>query len=93
MYHIRADTHGFLVVYPAALHDINCWDGVSNKSLTHGGGGDNNRLINMIRYMIPTYKADPKKILVTGSSSGAMMMNVISAAYPNQLQQDQHTLV
>jgi acetylxylan esterase len=37
----------------------------------------------MIQYMITTYKADPKNGFVTGSSSGGMMTNVISAVYPD----------
>jgi acetylxylan esterase len=37
----------------------------------------------MIRYTIATYKADPKKIYVTGTSSGAMMTNVLCATYPD----------
>ena len=82
-YATLADTHGYLVVYPTAPHDNNCWDVGTNKSLTHGGGGDTNGLVNMIQYMITTYKADPKKVVVTGSSSGAMMTNVISAVYPD----------
>jgi acetylxylan esterase len=35
----------------------------------------------MINYMIITYKADPKKVFVTRSSSGTMITNVIYTVY------------
>jgi acetylxylan esterase len=37
----------------------------------------------MVRYVIKTYNADPSRIFVTGSSSGAMMTDVMCAAYPD----------
>jgi acetylxylan esterase len=55
----------------------------TNKSLKHGGGGDSNGPPNMVGYMITTYRADPKKIFVTGSSSGGIMTNVLSAVCPD----------
>ncbi|KAH8682770.1 PHB depolymerase family esterase [Tricladium varicosporioides] len=78
-----ADTSGFIVIFPSANHDNNCWDVASTKTLTHNGGGDSNGLANMINYTISTYKADPKKIFVTGTSSGGMMTNVMCATYPD----------
>jgi acetylxylan esterase len=37
----------------------------------------------MISYTISKYKADAKKVFVTGSSSGCMMTNVMMATYPD----------
>jgi acetylxylan esterase len=35
----------------------------------------------MVQYMITTYKADAKKVFVTGSSSGGMMTKVLFDLY------------
>ncbi|KUJ09454.1 feruloyl esterase B [Mollisia scopiformis] len=78
-----ADTHGFIVIYPSSSHDNNCWDVASTKSLTRDGEGDSHGLANMLKYTIDKYDADPKKIFVTGSSSGGMMTNVMAAIYPD----------
>ncbi|OCL07201.1 carbohydrate esterase family 1 protein [Glonium stellatum] len=74
---------GLVRFMPHSAHDNNCWDVASNKTLTHEGGGDSNGLANMIRYTISKYEADPEKLFVTGSSSGAMMTNVLCAIYPD----------
>jgi acetylxylan esterase len=37
----------------------------------------------MIKYALEKYKGDPKRVFVTGSSSGAMMTNVMCAVYPD----------
>ena len=37
----------------------------------------------MVEYMITTYRADPKKIFATGSCSGGIMTNVLSAVCPD----------
>jgi acetylxylan esterase len=37
----------------------------------------------MIKYTINKYAADPKKVFVTGTSSGCMMTNVMIATYPD----------
>ncbi|KAF5502225.1 Feruloyl esterase B [Colletotrichum aenigma] len=79
-----SDSKGtFVVIYPSSTKDFNCWDVASTKSLTRDGGGDSNGLANMIRYTISKYSADPTKVFVTGSSSGCMMTNVLSATYPD----------
>ncbi|KAK2013825.1 PHB depolymerase family esterase [Colletotrichum eremochloae] len=73
----------FLIIYPSSTHDSNCWDVASKASLTHDGGGDSTGLANMVRYAIQRYNADPKRVFVTGSSSGCMMTNVLAATYPD----------
>ncbi|KAK2058212.1 PHB depolymerase family esterase [Colletotrichum caudatum] len=82
-YITASEQKGFIVIYPSSTHDNNCWDVASNATLTHDGGGDSNGLANMVRYAIARYNADPKRVFVTGSSSGCMMTNVLSATYPD----------
>ncbi|KAJ7191859.1 carbohydrate esterase family 1 and carbohydrate-binding module family 1 protein [Mycena pura] len=78
-----ADQFGFIVIYPSSPNAGTCWDVSSKATLTHNGGGDSNAIANMVTFAISTYGADPSRIFVTGSSSGAMMTNVMCAAYPN----------
>ncbi|PZD23471.1 LpqC, Poly(3-hydroxybutyrate) depolymerase [Pyrenophora tritici-repentis] len=80
-YKTLAEQYGFIVIYPTAPQS--CWDVSSKKSLTHEGGGDSNSIANMVKWTIKNYKADTSKIFVTGSSSGAMMTNVLAATYPD----------
>ncbi|KAJ6627700.1 acetyl xylan esterase, partial [Mycena sp. CBHHK59/15] len=77
-----ADTYGFIVIYPSSPNSGTCWDVSSKASLTHNGGGNSNSIANMVTYAINTYNADASRIFVTGSSSGAMMTNVLCATYP-----------
>jgi acetylxylan esterase len=37
----------------------------------------------MVKYTIRKYNANPKQVYVTGTSSGAMMTNVLAGAYPD----------
>ena len=74
---------GFISVFPSTTHDSNCWDVASTQSLTRDGGGDTTGLASMVQYAIDTWNVDPERIFVTGSSSGCMMTNVMSAAYPD----------
>lgn len=68
-----ADQKGFIVIYPESPYSGTCWDVSSREALTHNGGGDSNSIANMVTYTIEQYGADPSKVFVTGSSSGAMM--------------------
>jgi len=38
---------------------------------------------SQIKYTLETYKGDPRRVFVTGSSSGGMVSNVLAAAYPD----------
>jgi len=82
-----ADERGFLVVLPSGsnITDGKCWDVGTKASLSSGpeAGGDTLAIVNMVRYAITKYNADPKKVFVTGSSSGAMMTMTIAAVYPD----------
>ncbi|KAL1891711.1 hypothetical protein Sste5346_007460 [Sporothrix stenoceras] len=76
-----ADKLGYVLIFPQTPNT--CWDCTSAASLRHGGGGDSNGLVNMVQYALTTYKGDPTKVFVTGSSSGGMMTNVLIGAYPD----------
>ncbi|KAL2819579.1 Alpha/Beta hydrolase protein [Aspergillus cavernicola] len=78
-----SDTHGFIIIYPGSVDDFNCWDVASEASLTHNGGSDSLSIVNMVSYAIRHYNADPDKVFATGSSSGAMMTQILAAAYPD----------
>lgn len=60
----------------------NCWDVHNPASLTHGAGGDAGGIISMVNYALDTYSGDASKVFVMGTSSGAMMTNVLVATYP-----------
>lgn len=77
-----ADQRGFIVVYPESPYDGSCWDVSSQAALSHEGGGDSQAIADMVAYTLETYNADASQVFVTGSSSGAMMTNVMAAAYP-----------
>ncbi|KAJ7074851.1 carbohydrate esterase family 1 and carbohydrate-binding module family 1 protein [Mycena belliarum] len=77
-----ADTYGFIVIYPSSPISGSCWDVSSKQTLSHNGGGDSNGIASMVTYAISSYGADASRIFVTGSSSGAMMTNVMCATYP-----------
>jgi len=82
-YATLADTHGFIVIYPESPSSGKCWDVASTASLTHNGGGDSKTIVNMVDYAVTTYGGDKDKVFATGSSSGAMMTNVLAGAYPD----------
>ena len=82
-YAALADTYGYIVIYPNSPNSGSCWDVASNATLTHNAGGDSLGIVSMVKYAIGTYKADSTRIFVTGSSSGAMMTNVLAGAYPD----------
>lgn len=82
-YKTLSEQYGFIVIYPSSPHQGTCWDVSSKQTLTHNGGGDSNTIANMVKWTLKEYKADASKVFVTGSSSGAMMTNVMAATYPD----------
>jgi len=79
-----ADTHGFMVLFPSAPGPgTTCWDVHSTGTLTHNSGGDSLGLANFVRYALTTYAGDASKVFVTGTSSGAMMTNVLAGTSPH----------
>ncbi|RGP66693.1 putative feruloyl esterase b precursor [Fusarium sporotrichioides] len=83
-YQSLADQKGVVVLYPSSPKDDNCWDVASTQTLTHDGQGDSQVLVSMVDWAINQFQADPKKVFVTGSSSGCMMTNVLAATYPDR---------
>ena len=61
----------------------NCWDVQNPASLTHGQGGDALGIVNMVNYTLTKYGGDRDRVYILGSSSGAMMTNVMAATYPD----------
>ncbi|KAH8708588.1 acetylxylan esterase-like protein 1 precursor [Phaeosphaeriaceae sp. PMI808] len=82
-YKTLAEQYGFIVAYPSSPHSGTCWDVSSKQTLSHEGGGDSNTIANMVKWAVKEYKANTSKVFVTGSSSGAMMTNVLAATYPD----------
>jgi acetylxylan esterase len=78
-----ADQNGFILIYPGTPNFSNCWDVHSPGSLTHGQGGDALAIVNMVKYTLDKYSGDASKVFVMGSSSGAMMTNVLAGSYPD----------
>ncbi|KAI0025426.1 Alpha/Beta hydrolase protein [Xylariomycetidae sp. FL0641] len=79
-----ADEYGFIVIYPDSPNTADkCWDVSSNDTLTHEGGGDSLGIVSMVRWTLDQYDGDPKRVFVTGISSGAMMTSVLMGAYPD----------
>jgi acetylxylan esterase len=77
-----ADTNGFIIIYPEATGE-NCWDAGSTRSLKHGGGGDTGAIVQMVRFVISKYSADPNRVYVAGDSSGGIMTEAILGVYPD----------
>ncbi|KAF9451100.1 carbohydrate-binding module family 1 protein [Macrolepiota fuliginosa MF-IS2] len=82
-YATLADEHGYIVIYPSAPDSGGCWDVHTNATLTHNGGGDSLAIANMVRYAIGNWNVDSSRVFMTGTSSGAMMTNVLAGAYPD----------
>ncbi|KAK4451396.1 putative acetylxylan esterase A [Podospora aff. communis PSN243] len=78
-----ADRHGFIVIYPESPYSGGCWDVSSPATLAHNGGANSNSIANMVTWTLSQYSADASRVFVTGTSSGAMMTNVLAATYPN----------
>jgi acetylxylan esterase len=78
-----ADRYGYIVIYPSVTRSSLCWDVSSPQALRRGGGSDPVGLMAMIDYVRQRYPVDPGRIFVTGTSSGAMMTNVMLGVYPD----------
>lgn len=78
------DQYGFISIYPNTSNLADqCWDISSKESLTHDGGGDALGIVSMVRWALKNYSADEDRVFVTGTSSGAMMTNVLIGSYPD----------
>lgn len=81
-----ADRHGFIVIYPTVTRSSKCWDVSSPAALRRGGGSDPVGLMAMVDYVKQRHNGDPGRIFATGTSSGAMMTNVLLGVYPDVFQ-------
>jgi acetylxylan esterase len=79
----QADMYGFIVVYAEAATSDGCWDVHSTQSLTHNGGGDSGAIVAMVKYAVSTYSANAARVYAVGTSSGAMLTQVLMGAYPD----------
>lgn len=77
-----ADQNGWILIFPGTPNFSNCWDVHNTDSLTHNQGGDALGIVSMVNYTITQHKADRARVYVMGSSSGAMMTNVLAGSYP-----------
>jgi acetylxylan esterase len=82
-YGALADQYGFIVIYPQTTSSDGCFDVHSDATLHHDAGGDSAGIASMVRYTISKYAANASRVYVTGTSSGAMMTNVLLGAYPD----------
>ncbi|KAI1175129.1 putative Acetylxylan esterase A [Nemania sp. FL0916] len=78
-----AGQRGFIVIFPNSKSGGGCFDVASTASLTHDGGGDSQTIANMVKHAVTKYGGDSTRVFVTGTSSGAMMTNVLVGAYPD----------
>ena len=78
-----ADLHGFVVIYPTVTRSSKCWDVSSPAALRRGGGSDPVGLVSMVDYVKQRHNGDPGRVFATGTSSGAMMTNVLLGDYPD----------
>ncbi|MFF4874842.1 PHB depolymerase family esterase [Micromonospora sp. NPDC000668] len=78
-----ADRYGFIVIYPSVTRSSLCWDVSSPQALRRGGGSDPVGLMSMVDHVRQRYAADPDRIFATGTSSGAMMTNVMLGVHPD----------
>jgi acetylxylan esterase len=78
------DKYGFITIYPDSPNKADqCWDVSSKESLTHDGGGDALGIVSMVRWTLDKYNGDKNRVFVSGTSSGAMMTNVLLGSYPD----------
>ncbi len=78
-----ADRYGYIVIYPSVTRSSLCWDVASAAALRRGGGSDPVGIMSMVTYVQQRYNIDTNRIYATGTSSGAMMTNVMLADYPD----------
>lgn len=71
------------MIFPETPRSSKCWDLSSPETLKHDAGGDSLGIASMVRWTITRYNADAKRVFSMGTSSGAMMTNVLLGAYPD----------
>lgn len=84
-----ADRHGFLVAYPfvtsyRGMRNKNCW-GWWFDSEIHAGAGEVEDLWQIIAEIQQHYAIDPRRIHITGLSSGAAMAVALMVAHGDKI--------
>ncbi|KAJ1565927.1 hypothetical protein HK096_006515 [Nowakowskiella sp. JEL0078] len=79
-----ADQFKFLVIYPSVTRTTGnkCFDTASDESIVHDAGGDSLGIASMVRHAIANLNVDPKRVFVTGHSSGGMTTQLMVGSYP-----------
>ncbi|WP_047893781.1 PHB depolymerase family esterase [Micromonospora sp. RV43] len=78
-----ADRYGYIVVYPSVTRSSKCFDVSSPQALRRDGGSDPVGIKSMVDHVRQRYPVDSQRIFTTGTSSGAMMTNVLLGDYPD----------
>lgn len=79
-----ADTHGFLVAYPAQTAKANgskCWNWFRGGDQAHGRG-EPALIAGIARQVASDYRIDPRRVFVAGLSAGAAMAVILGRTYP-----------
>ena len=84
-----ADRHGFLVAYPfitsyRGLRNKNCWGWWFQREI-HAGAGEVEDLWRIVEEIGERYPVDPRRIHVTGLSSGAGMAVAMMVAHADKI--------
>ncbi len=84
-----ADRHGFIVVYPfvtsyRGLRNKNCWGWWFDREI-HAGAGEVEDLWRIIEEVAERYAVDPRRIHVTGLSSGGGMAVAMLVAHGEKI--------
>ncbi|KAI6711846.1 hypothetical protein JHW43_005651 [Diplocarpon mali] len=61
-----------------------CWDVSPPQTLSHNGG-DSQGISSMVKWTLSKYEGDDSRVFSMGTSSGAMMTNVLLGSYPDVL--------
>lgn len=78
-----ATRYGYIVVYPSTNRPGSCFDVSSSEALRHGGASDPTSIVSMVHHVQQRWTTDTGRVFVTGTSSGAMMTQVLLATYPD----------
>jgi acetylxylan esterase len=78
-----ANQYGFIVVYPEVTRSSKCFDVSQPGALRHDGNSDPAGIVSMVNYVVAHNNGDASRVYATGTSSGAMMTNVLLGDYPD----------